>query len=136
MTLGILNQCAPGVGASHLDPRAGTARLGLDSIEFSIARRQLRCHSLNVYSIFQTDPSGLYSTRIGSIPLFFTFLPKGYWTVSVTCSTSSNKTFDHGAGFTARADGGSASPAPQDFCKACLWQVIDASIDLRDPNPN
>ena len=38
--------------------------------------------------------------------------------------------------FTARADGGSASPAQQDFCKACLWQVIDASIDLRDPNPN
>ena len=38
--------------------------------------------------------------------------------------------------FTARADGSSASPAPQDFCKACLWQVIDASIDLRDPNPN
>ena len=25
--------------------------------------------------------------------------------------------------FTARADGGSASPAQQDFCKACLWQV-------------
>ena len=24
--------------------------------------------------------------------------------------------------FTARADGGSATPAPQDFCKACLWQ--------------
>ena len=38
--------------------------------------------------------------------------------------------------FTARADGRSASPAPLDFCKACLWQVIDASIDLRDPNPN
>ena len=38
--------------------------------------------------------------------------------------------------FTARADGSSASPAPQDFCKACLWQVTDASIDLRDPNPN
>ena len=38
--------------------------------------------------------------------------------------------------FTARADGGSATPAPQDFCKACLWQVMDASIDLRDPNPN
>ena len=38
--------------------------------------------------------------------------------------------------FTARADGGSATPAPQDFCKACLWQVIDASIDFRDPNPN
>ena len=38
--------------------------------------------------------------------------------------------------FTARADGRSASPAPLDFCKAFLWQVIDASIDLRDPNPN
>ena len=38
--------------------------------------------------------------------------------------------------FTARADGRSASPAPLDFCKACLWQVMDASIDLRDPNPN
>ena len=38
--------------------------------------------------------------------------------------------------FTARADGGSATPAPQDFCKACLWQVMDASIDLRDPNTN
>ena len=38
--------------------------------------------------------------------------------------------------FTARADGSSASPAPQDFCKACLWQVTDASIDLRDPNMN
>ena len=38
--------------------------------------------------------------------------------------------------FTARADGSSASPAPQDFCKACLWQVVDASIDLRDPNMN
>ena len=38
--------------------------------------------------------------------------------------------------FTARADGRSASPAPLDFCKACLWQAIDASIDLRDPNPN
>ena len=34
------------------------------------------------------------------------------------------------------ADGRSASPARQDFCKACLWQVTDASIDLRDPNPN
>ena len=29
-----------------------------------------------------------------------------------------------------------ASPAQQDFCKACLWQVTDASIDLRDPNTN
>ena len=38
--------------------------------------------------------------------------------------------------FTARADGSSASPAPQDFCKACLWQLTDASIDLRDPNTN
>ena len=38
--------------------------------------------------------------------------------------------------FTARADGGSASPAQQDFCKACLWQVIDTSIDLRDSTPN
>ena len=38
--------------------------------------------------------------------------------------------------FTARADGRSASPAPLDFCKACLWQVMDASIDLRDPKPN
>ena len=38
--------------------------------------------------------------------------------------------------FTARADGRSASPAPLDFCKACLWQVMDASIDLRDPNTN
>ena len=46
--------------------------------------------------------------------------------------------------FTARADGSSASPARQDFCKACLWQVTDASIDfkkmkeidLRDPNSN
>ena len=38
--------------------------------------------------------------------------------------------------FTARADGSSASPARQDFCKACLWQVTDASIDLRDPNTN
>ena len=38
--------------------------------------------------------------------------------------------------FTARADGSSASPAPQDFCKACLWQVTGASIDLRDPNTN
>ena len=38
--------------------------------------------------------------------------------------------------FTARADGSSATPAPQDFCKACVWQVMDASIDLRDPNPN
>ena len=38
--------------------------------------------------------------------------------------------------FTARADGRSATPAPLDFCKACLWQVMDASIDLRDPNPN
>ena len=38
--------------------------------------------------------------------------------------------------FTARAGGGSATPAPQDFCKACLWQVMDASIDLRDPNTN
>ena len=37
---------------------------------------------------------------------------------------------------TARADGGSASPAPLDFCKARLWQVTDASTDLRDPNPN
>ena len=38
--------------------------------------------------------------------------------------------------FTARADGGSESPPPLDFCKACLWQVMDASIDLGDPNPN
>ena len=38
--------------------------------------------------------------------------------------------------FTACADGGSESPPPLDFCKACLWQVMDASIDLRDPNPN
>ena len=38
--------------------------------------------------------------------------------------------------FTARADGGSASPTQHDFCKACLWQVTDASIDFRDPNPN
>ena len=38
--------------------------------------------------------------------------------------------------FTARADGGSATPPPLDFCKACLWQVMDASIDLRDPNTN
>ena len=38
--------------------------------------------------------------------------------------------------FTARADGSSASLPPLDFCKACLWQVMDASIDLRDPNPN
>ena len=38
--------------------------------------------------------------------------------------------------FTARADGRSATPAPLDFCKACLWQVMDASIDLRDPNTN
>ena len=36
--------------------------------------------------------------------------------------------------FTARADGRSATPAPLDFCKARLWQVTDASIDLRDPN--
>ena len=35
--------------------------------------------------------------------------------------------------FTARADGGSATPAPQDFCKACVWQVMDASIDLKRP---
>ena len=38
--------------------------------------------------------------------------------------------------FTARADGRSATPAPLDFCKARLWQVTDASIDLRDPNMN
>ena len=38
--------------------------------------------------------------------------------------------------FTACADGGSESPPPLDFCKACLWQVMDASIDLRDPNTN
>ena len=38
--------------------------------------------------------------------------------------------------FTARADGRSESLPPLDFCKACLWQVMDASIDLRDPNPN
>ena len=38
--------------------------------------------------------------------------------------------------FTARADGCSATPAPLDFCKARLWQVMDASIDLRDPNTN
>ena len=38
--------------------------------------------------------------------------------------------------FTARADGRSESLPPLDFCKACLWQVIDASIDLRDPNTN
>ena len=38
--------------------------------------------------------------------------------------------------FTARADGGSESPPPLDFCKTRLWQVMDASIDLRDPNPN
>ena len=38
--------------------------------------------------------------------------------------------------FTARADGRSATPAPLDFCKARLWQVMDASIDLRDPNTN
>ena len=38
--------------------------------------------------------------------------------------------------FTARADSRSESLPPLDFCKACLWQVIDASIDLRDPNPN
>ena len=34
--------------------------------------------------------------------------------------------------FTARADGGSATPAPQDFCKACVWQLMDASIDLSE----
>ena len=38
--------------------------------------------------------------------------------------------------FTARADSRSESLPPLDFCKACLWQVMDASIDLRDPNPN
>ena len=38
--------------------------------------------------------------------------------------------------FTARADGGSESSPPLDFCKTRLWQVMDASIDLRDPNPN
>ena len=38
--------------------------------------------------------------------------------------------------FTARADGRSESLPPLDFCKACLWQVTDASSDLRDPNPN
>ena len=38
--------------------------------------------------------------------------------------------------FTARADGGSESPPPLDFCKTRLWQVMDASIDLRDPNTN
>ena len=38
--------------------------------------------------------------------------------------------------FTACADGGSESPPPLDFCKTRLWQVMDASIDLRDPNPN
>ena len=38
--------------------------------------------------------------------------------------------------FTVRADGRSASLAPLDFCKARLWQVTDASIDLRDPNMN
>ena len=38
--------------------------------------------------------------------------------------------------FTARADGRSESLPPLDFCKACLWQVMDASIDLRDPNTN
>ena len=38
--------------------------------------------------------------------------------------------------FTARADGRSESLPPLDFCKACLWQVTDASSDLRDQNQN
>jgi len=73
------------------------------------------------------DESGAPSARIPGRG-FERLLDRHVFNDVEQCSTT--------ALFTARADGRSASPAPLDFCKACLWQVIDASIDLRDPNPN
>ena len=71
------------------------------------------------------------------------FYRSGFQTCSIivsglsfaTCSTYVEQCLTT-ALFTACADGGSESPPPLDFCKACLWQVMDASIDLRDPNLN